>query len=179
MIVTMPTGLRRGKRGQNYYVYSNYSMKLVKTECYALTSINLGSCDIVHIDMPTWRIPRNIDLCEDHICMQNISVTPSTHSILKHSLICFLESCSSFLGSSIHYDINFGTILDPPPPWIIKIMTGFGPPPLNWWCHTWTKGELTVDFSDTIQIIKICFSIILRNIFWGLGAVFKIHEEIH
>ena len=29
------------------------------------------------------------------------------------------------------------------------------------------------DHHDTIQIIKICFSIIIRNIFWGVVAVFK------
>ena len=29
------------------------------------------------------------------------------------------------------------------------------------------------DFYDTFQIIKICFSIFIRNMFWGVGAVFK------
>ena len=29
------------------------------------------------------------------------------------------------------------------------------------------------DFYDMFQIIKICLSIIVRNIFWGVGSVFK------
>ena len=46
-------------------------------------------------------------------------------------------------------------------------------PPLNWWCNTWTEGKLLDDFSDRFQIIKIWFNISKRNIFWGVGAVFK------
>ena len=34
-------------------------------------------------------------------------------------------------------------------------------------------GELVDDFYDTLQIIKICFSIIIMNILWDVGAVFK------
>ena len=30
------------------------------------------------------------------------------------------------------------------------------------------------DLYDAFQIIKLCFSIIIRNVFWGVGAVFKV-----
>ena len=33
--------------------------------------------------------------------------------------------------------------------------------------------ELLDSLYNTFQIIKICYSIIKRNIFWGFGAVFK------
>ena len=46
-------------------------------------------------------------------------------------------------------------------------------PPLIYWHNTWTESELLDDFYDTFQMIKICFSIIIRNIFWDFGAVFK------
>ena len=65
-------------------------------------------------------------------------------------------------GASIYYVINFGPILDPPTPESSRSSQVL-PPPLNW-----TEDELIDDFSDTIQIIKIWFSIINRNIFWGL-----------
>ena len=42
------------------------------------------------------------------------------------------------------------------------------PLPLICWCNTWTEGELLDDFHDMFQIIKIYFSIIVRNIFWGV-----------
>ena len=48
------------------------------------------------------------------------------------------------------------------------------PPPLKWWCNMWTKVELLDDFSDTFQIIKICFSTIIRTIFWGLELYSRI-----
>ena len=35
------------------------------------------------------------------------------------------------------------------------------------------EGELLDDLFDKFQIIKRCFSIIIRNVFWGIGAVFK------
>ena len=47
------------------------------------------------------------------------------------------------------------------------------PTPRIYWCNTWTEGELLADFYDMFQIIKLCFSIIIRNIFWGVGTVFK------
>ena len=34
-------------------------------------------------------------------------------------------------------------------------------------------------YIQIFQMIKICFSIIIRNIFWGVGAVLMIQEEIH
>ena len=39
--------------------------------------------------------------------------------------------------------------------------------------NTWTEGELLDDLYKTFQIIKIYFSITIRNLFWGVGAVFK------
>ena len=46
-------------------------------------------------------------------------------------------------------------------------------PRLICWRNTWKEGELVDDFYDTFQIIKICFSINIMNIFWDVGAVFK------
>ena len=40
--------------------------------------------------------------------------------------------------------------------------------PLICWRNAWTEGELLDDFYDMFQIIKICFSIMVRNIFWGV-----------
>ena len=34
------------------------------------------------------------------------------------------------------------------------------------------------DLYNTFQIVKICFSIITRNIFWGIGAAFKDIREL-
>ena len=47
------------------------------------------------------------------------------------------------------------------------------PPALIFWRNNWTEGELLDDLYDKFQIIKIYFSIFIRNIFWGIGAVFK------
>ena len=41
------------------------------------------------------------------------------------------------------------------------------------WRNTWTEGELLEDLYDMFQIITICFSFMIRNIFWGVGAAFK------
>ena len=43
-------------------------------------------------------------------------------------------------------------------------------PPLICWRNTWIKGELLDDF---VWIINICFLIIIRKIFWDIGAVFE------
>ena len=63
----------------------------------------------------------------------------------------------------------------PPPPCVINIIMALDPPPpLKWWCNMWTEVELLDDFSDTFQIIKICFSTIIRTIFWGLELYSRI-----
>ena len=46
-------------------------------------------------------------------------------------------------------------------------------PPLICCYNTWIEGEMLDDFGDTFQLIKICFSITIRNIFWFVGAEFK------
>ena len=57
----------------------------------------------------------------------------------------------------------------PTPPCVSSISTSLDPPPpLICWRNTWTEGELLDDFHDMFQIIKIYFSIIVRNIFWGV-----------
>ena len=67
---------------------------------------------------------------------------------------------------------NFGP---PTPSCVINIIMALDPPPpLKWWCNMWTEGELLDDFSDTFQIIKICFSTIIRTIFWGLELYSRI-----
>ena len=69
---------------------------------------------------------------------------------------------------------TLGQFWTPHPPCVINIIMALDPPPpLKWWCNMWTEVELLDDFSDTFQIIKICFSTIIRTIFWGVGAVFK------
>ena len=45
--------------------------------------------------------------------------------------------------------------------------------PLICWRNTWIEDELLDDLYDAFQIIQICFSIIIRNRFLGVGAVFK------
>ena len=44
---------------------------------------------------------------------------------------------------------------------------------LSCWRYTWIEGELLDDLDDTLRINKICFFIIIRNVFWGVAAVFK------
>ena len=72
-----------------------------------------------------------------------------------------------------YYVSKISQILDPPPCFSI-ISTSLDPHPrLICWRNTWKEGELVDDFYDTFQIIKICFSINIMNIFWDVGAVFK------
>ena len=68
-----------------------------------------------------------------------------------------------------YYVSKFSLILDPPtlPP-VSAFSARALPPPLICWRNTWTEGELLVDFYNMFQIIKIYFSIIVRNIFWGV-----------
>ena len=69
---------------------------------------------------------------------------------------------------------TLGQFWTPHPPCVINIIMALDPqPPLKWWCNMWTEVELLDDFSNMLQIIKICFSNIIRTIFWGVGAVFK------
>ena len=62
-----------------------------------------------------------------------------------------------------------------------QVFPDFGPPPLRQpyyhklsptalicWCYTWTEILLLDNLYDMFQIIKIYFSIIVRNIFWGV-----------
>ena len=76
------------------------------------------------------------------------------------------------LGMFKHYISRFSQIL--PPSVSARSAQVLTPcPTLICWCNTWEEGELLDDFYDMFQIIKICFSIIIRNVFWGVGAVFK------
>ena len=59
----------------------------------------------------------------------------------------------------------------PPPP--VSARSAQVLTPLICWCNTWTKGKLIDDLYNMFLIIKICFSIIIRNIFWVVEAVFK------
>ena len=75
-----------------------------------------------------------------------------------------------YKGAFKYYVSNFSQILDPPPPPASAVSAqALTPhPPLICWRNTWTEGELLDDFHDMFQIIKIYFSIIVRNIFWGV-----------
>ena len=94
--------------------------------------------------------------------------------VSKSSIFHFV--LNSLKGACTYYTINFGPILDPPPPpCVINIIMALDPPPpLKWWCNMWTEVELLDDFSDTFQIIKICFSTIIRTIFLGLELYSRI-----
>ena len=73
------------------------------------------------------------------------------------------------------YDVSkFSLILDPAPcVSIVSASLDPLPPPLICWRNTWSEGEVHEDLKNMFQMIKICFSIIIRNIYWGLGAVFS------
>ena len=72
-----------------------------------------------------------------------------------------------------YYVSKISQILDPPPASALSAQALTPHPRLICWRNTWKEGELVDDFYDTFQIIKICFSIIIMNIFWDVGAVFK------
>ena len=61
----------------------------------------------------------------------------------------------------------------PPIPPCVSSASLDPPPPLICWRNTWIEGELLDDLYDAFQIIQICFSIIIRNRFFGVGVVFK------
>ena len=59
-------------------------------------------------------------------------------------------------------------------------LSNFGPTPLRQHCQrkpytppSSPHNFLLDDFYDKFEIIKICFSIMIRNIFWAIEAVFK------
>ena len=72
-----------------------------------------------------------------------------------------------------YYVSKISQILDTPPASALSAQALTPTPHLICWRNTWKEGELVDDFYDTLQIIKICFSIIIMNILWDVGAVFK------
>ena len=69
-----------------------------------------------------------------------------------------------------HYVSKFSQILDPPPS---SVLASLDPTPLFTDVILDVILELLDDFYDMFQITKICFSIYIRNILGGTGAVFK------
>ena len=70
---------------------------------------------------------------------------------LKHLILFYFDTFDTFDTDNLKLFYTFYTFC-----------------PLIYWCNTWTEGELLDDFHDMFQIIKIYFSIIVRNIFWGV-----------
>ena len=69
-----------------------------------------------------------------------------------------------------HYVSKFSQILDPPP---LSALANLDPTPLFTDVILDVVLEQLDDFYDMFQITKICFSIYIRNILGGTGAVFK------
>ena len=64
-----------------------------------------------------------------------------------------------------------------PPPCVSKISTGLGPP-LICWCNTWTERRWVAWWLiQHVSNYQICFSIIIRNIFWGLELYSRISSH--
>ena len=95
-----------------------------------------------------------------------------THAHMNSIQICFLANSSLRERSSIT-SASFFWFWTPHPPCVSIISASLDPPPPICWPNTWIEGELLDDLYDEFQIIQICFSIIIRNRFLGVGAVFK------